>query len=317
MTSPDIENHFPRNSSSQDSSNKKNSTSNVTQVFGTFRIVDSTSSPRSRIYPNAPLTRENWWAAQNINNNLHHRNAINQHPSINASAYTHAYQRSFMDDQQNDSAHRRLYHTSDGIGNNDQHRYKESAQADSQMHITNHTPKERTHSSDMPHSSPFKGTRSNNYVTPPRYRPGFTNRPVAHGTNSNGSRGHPSSISYSMNRSELIHKDSLRRNNKMQNNNHHKQRNQSNRYYAYNTHAPRKNASASNSRWTSNRISDDVLSSLTTPELIISTMGPVPDELPLSLAIMVGEDPAVDMSSWKSNTKHITGKSMQNMPTMK
>ncbi|GIY98837.1 uncharacterized protein CEXT_189701 [Caerostris extrusa] len=81
----------------------------------------------------------------------------------------------------------------------------------------------------------------------------------------------------------------------------------SNRYYAYNTNVS-PNGTNGDSRWShaTPRPNNNVPpSSLTTPELIISTMVPVPDELPLSLAIMVGEDTGVDVSGWKSKMKQV------------
>lgn len=71
---------------------------------------------------------------------------------------------------------------------------------------------------------------------------------------------------------------------------------------------PRNQTETKDKRWPSESYSassEVPPSSLTTPELVISTMVPVPNELPLSLAIMVGEDSGVDVPSWKSNTKHI------------
>ncbi|KAG8201928.1 hypothetical protein JTE90_027405 [Oedothorax gibbosus] len=88
---------------------------------------------------------------------------------------------------------------------------------------------------------------------------------------------------------------------------HPQRRPNANRYYAYNTNMP-PNKNNETDRWPSSKPESDAAStefpsSLTTPELVISTMVPVPNELPLSLAIMVGEDTGVDVSSWKSNTK--------------
>lgn len=293
----------PRSESSRFNSEKKRAAANVTEVYGVFRIVSSTFSPFSENVPRIPLKKEyNWWAAQATKGG---RENSNRDTDSNISN-VRPYQQNSINVPYSDTANRRAYHTADGVDNIAQPSFVVSILP----HRQNNASDIKMRPRETVENSSSKISKSNILVTPPRYRPGFTNRPAPNFVN-NLNRSHPSknSATYNISRPDIIQKDTQRKFNKISNNYSSQRRtHNNNRYYAYNTNAPRQRVSNTPHHWSSTQIPDVVHSSLTTPELVISTSGPVPDELPLSLAIMVGEDPGVDLPSWKSNTKHITGK---------
>lgn len=293
----------PRSEPSSFNTERNRVAANVTEVYGVFMIVSSTPSPFSESVQPIPLRKEyNWWAAyaskEGRGNNY-------RDSDLNIS-YVRPYQQNSVNIPYTDTANRRAYHTADGVDNIRQPSFMVSILP----HRRNNASDIKMRPRDTVENSSSKISKSNTLVTPPRYRPGFTDRPAPNFVN-NLNRSHPSknSATYNISRPDIIQKDTQRKFNKISNNYSSQRRtHNNNRYYAYNTNAPRQRVSNMPHRWSSSHIPDEVQSSLTTPELVISTTGPVPDELPLSLAIMVGEDPGVDLPSWKSNTKHITGK---------
>lgn len=273
--------------------------SSITQVFGVFRVINTTRTPFVRKLPPV-IQQNNWWAPQALNDNYGNRDVRNHPGTFNSSVISSGQQGS-----RDDGTHRWRYHTADGIDNSNVHKISIHKNDRNRNNTTNERPRTRV---ETDHNSGYKNP--SNYVTPSRYRPGFTNvKQINRFINTfNQSSPHQQRTPYAPSRVEHNPKEVSRKMNKMHNLPPSHRRSEPNRYYAYNTNASRQNVSFSRNRWPTNYSPDDVQSSLTTPELIISTMVPVPDELPLSLAIMVGEDPGVDVSSWKSNTKN--GKQM-------
>lgn len=279
--------------------NKSSSPMNATQVIGIFRIVSSTSSP----FPKNFVSRgeNNWWTAPNSNENLYYRANSGSTPSVSADHY---YRRTSKDVQ--NSKERYQIPVSAENANNPMR--KATIPPNGRKIMLNNTYNDKVLSREDVQGPPYKTPKSNNYVTPSRYRPNFTRGPASSNTyRFNRSHSQQNSFAYNVNRPEIIQRDNRWKFDQKPSTSS-QRRFPSNRYYAYHTNAPRQNVSGSANHWSSYNIPEEVQSSLTTPELIISTTGPVPDEVPLSLAIMVGEDPGVDVSSWKSNTKQITGK---------
>lgn len=299
----------PRSEPSRFVTERNRAALNVTEVYGVFRIVSSTPLPLSENMQRIPLKKEyNWWAAHASKDSFYQRGNNNRDTDFNIPP-VRPYQQNILNVPHTDTANRRAYHTADGVDNIRQPSFVVSVLPRRRNIALNNASAIKMPPRDIVENSSSKNLKSNTYAAPPRYRPGFTNRPAPNFVN-NLNRSHPSknSATYNISRSDIIQKDTQIKFNKISNNYSSQRRAPNNRYYAYNTNAPKQRASNMTHRWASNHIPDEVHSSLTTPELVISTTGPVPDEVPLSLAIMVGEDPGVDLPSWKSNTKHITGK---------
>ncbi|KAF8763888.1 hypothetical protein HNY73_022022 [Argiope bruennichi] len=258
---------------------------NVTQVFGTFRVISSTESPViKKGASDAIKVHDNW---RNVHtDNYRHRGLMNRSVTVNDSPINPS-QRNLMDETKvvHENANRWRYHTADGVEDefsvlpsrerpSSRARQQQSSRPPNPLRPSTFTPKIGN-----------KNTR--NYYSTPKHTSHFTNKP----TDKN---------------------DTFRdkwTNRPVPNSSTPPRRPIPNRYFAYNTHAPSNGSGGyGDGKWSHSTVSpnDNVPpSSLTTPELVISTMVPVPDELPLSLAIMVGEDSGVDVSGWKSKMKQV------------
>ncbi|GFU29830.1 uncharacterized protein NPIL_395251 [Nephila pilipes] len=285
--------------------------SNVTQVFGTFRVISSTESTVIKKGASDAIKAKNNWRNVHADNYLH-RGLMNRSASASDTPINPG-QRNLMDERKlvADHANRWRYHTADGV----QDDFSALPNRERPSSMLRQQSKEYPQSSRPP--NPFMASTtspkvvnksSRNYYSSPKHISQFTTRHIEQNDTYQG-RGY----GYVPTRREFVpHTASTPGrwpSKPMPSNGNPHRRPTPNRYYAYNTHVPPNGTTSSGDGRKSNAspYSDSSIppSSLTTPELVISTMVPVPDELPLSLAIMVGEDTGVDVSSWKSKMKNV------------
>ncbi|GFY44624.1 uncharacterized protein TNIN_241301 [Trichonephila inaurata madagascariensis] len=285
--------------------------SNVTQVFGTFRVISSTESTAIKKDASDALKEQGNWRNVHMDN-YRHGGLMNRSVSAN-DASINPGPRYMMDERKmvEDNANRWRYHTADEV------------QGDVSILPSRERPSSviRQQSKEYPQSSrppnPLRPSTttpkivnksSRNYYSTPKHTSQFASR-YAEKNDTYQGRGYgfvpTSRVSVSQTGSTQGRWPS--KPNPSYGKPH--RRPTPNRYYAYNTHVPPNSTTNSGDGRRSNAspYSDSSLPppSLTTPELVISTMVPMPDELPLSLAIMVGEDTGVDVSAWKSKMKNV------------
>ncbi|GFU94320.1 uncharacterized protein TNCV_162501 [Trichonephila clavipes] len=285
--------------------------SNVTQVFGTFRVISSTESTAIKKDASDTLKEQGNWRNVHMDN-YRHGGLMNRSVSAN-DAPINPGPRYMMDERKmvEDNANRWRYHTADEVQGDvsilpsrerpssvirqQSKEYPQSSRPPNPLRPSTTTPKiinksSRNYYSTPKHTSQFAPRYAEKNDTYQGRGYGFvpTRRVSVSQTGSTQGRW-PSKPNPSYGKPH--------------------RRPTPNRYYAYNTHVPPNSTTNSGDGRRSNAspYSDSSIPppSLTTPELVISTMVPMPDELPLSLAIMVGEDTGVDVSAWKSKMKNV------------
>ncbi|GFQ75850.1 uncharacterized protein TNCT_24621 [Trichonephila clavata] len=285
--------------------------SNVTQVFGTFRVISSTESTAIKMDASDALKEQGNWRNVHMDN-YRHGELMNRSASAN-DAPINPGPRYMMDERKmaEDNANRWRYHTADEVQGDvailpNRERpssvirqlnkeYPQSSRPSNPLKPSTTTPKivnksSRNYYSTPKHTSQFASRYAEKNDTYQGRGYGFVPTGRVSGSQTASTQGRwPSKPNPSYGKPH--------------------RRPTPNRYYAYNTHVPPNSTTNSGDGRRSNAspYSDSSIPppSLTTPELVISTMVPMPDELPLSLAIMVGEDTGVDVSAWKSKMKNV------------
>ncbi|XP_071035192.1 uncharacterized protein [Parasteatoda tepidariorum] len=292
--------------------------SRVTQVFRTFRIIGSTATTPFMIKKESDSPSEairahyNWRNVHNLPNNYHHRGVTDGDASSRGTAINLG-----MTDGRDPVAidpNRWRYHTAQAAENEYSVLPKRERPSSSRnTPVNNRVPYSRSTFQGHRNTNypPAQGTtvkHTNNY---PKFKNGSAtflgHLPPSYGQHSPEPR--KQATGFFQHNAQTNQKQSMKPNASYMYDNL-RARQIPNRYNSYNVGEgmrQRNGSGVTNDKVSSsyNKVSTEVPpSSLTTPELIISTMVPVPDELPLSLAIMVGEDSGVEAPSWKANSKH-------------